>query len=66
MVDRTGISGSFPIFVYYSMSGDVSIDPSPYPDLVTAVEEQLGLKLEPAKTMVDTIVIDHAEKPTEN
>jgi uncharacterized protein (TIGR03435 family) len=66
VVDRTGISGSFPIFVYYAMPGDASLNPSPFPDLITAVEEQLGLKLESTKTMVDTIVIDHAEKPTEN
>lgn len=39
----------------------------PAPNLFTAVQEQLGLKLEPRKTPVDLLVIDHVEKtPVEN
>ena len=36
------------------------------PSLFTAMQEQLGLKLESQKGPVDTIVIDHIEKPSEN
>lgn len=36
------------------------------PPLFTAIQEQLGLKLEAAKTSVPTIVIDHLEKASEN
>ncbi len=36
------------------------------PTLVTALQEQLGLKLQPAKGPVDILVIDHIEKPSPN
>ena len=36
------------------------------PPLSTALQEQLGLRLEPRKVQVRTLVIDHLEKPTEN
>ncbi len=41
-------------------------DPNAPPSLYTAVQEQLGLKLESTKAMVDAFVIDHMEKPGEN
>jgi uncharacterized protein (TIGR03435 family) len=34
------------------------------PTLVTAIQEQLGLKLESTKGPVDVLVIDHVERPT--
>jgi uncharacterized protein (TIGR03435 family) len=44
--------------------GAVSADAPP--DLFTAFQEQLGLKLEPAKALVDVFVIDRAARPSEN
>jgi uncharacterized protein (TIGR03435 family) len=41
-------------------------DPNAPPSLYTAMQEQLGLKMGPAKAPDDVIVIDHVEKPSEN
>ncbi len=43
-----------------------SDDPNAPPSLYTALQEQLGLKLEPTKAQADVMVIDHAEKPSAN
>jgi uncharacterized protein (TIGR03435 family) len=58
--DATGLKG------YYVMSLNWTIKPEG-PSLFNAVQQQLGLKFEPRKIMVDVLVIDHIEKtPTEN
>jgi uncharacterized protein (TIGR03435 family) len=41
-------------------------DPNALPSLYTALQEQLGLKMEPTKAMDEVMVIDHVEKPSEN
>jgi uncharacterized protein (TIGR03435 family) len=35
-------------------------------DMFTAIRQELGLKLESGKVPVPVMIIDHAEKPTEN
>ncbi|HWZ82659.1 MAG TPA: TIGR03435 family protein [Terriglobales bacterium] len=42
-------------------------DPGSGPDVFTAIEKQLGLKLTKGKSVLEVLVIDHAERiPTEN
>ena len=63
VIDRTGLTGIFDIELTFAPFNAPVAD-SPAPDLFTAVQEQLGLKLEPARAPVDVLVIDSAEKPT--
>jgi uncharacterized protein (TIGR03435 family) len=60
VVDRTGLSGGFAIDLEYSPDQAATDNPS----IFTAVQEQLGLKLESTKASVEVLVIDHAERPT--
>jgi uncharacterized protein (TIGR03435 family) len=46
--------------------GRVSTETARAPELFTAIQEQLGLRLEPKKALMEIIVIDHAEKPAAN
>jgi uncharacterized protein (TIGR03435 family) len=74
VLDRTGLTGVFDAELQFSFDG-LQIDPGPpgverpandNPSIFIAVEEQLGLKLQSTRGPVDVLVIDHAEKPTEN
>ena len=63
--DDTGLAGKYDFDLFWS---DRTTDAGESgPDLVTAIQEQLGLKLERKKGSVEVIVVDHAEKtPTVN
>jgi len=62
VIDKTGLAGAFDFKFEYVNGID---DDAAGPSLSTAIQ-QLGLKLMPAKGQILQIVIDHAEKPTEN
>ena len=75
VVDRTGLTGKFDFHVLFAPRADDPVrrdlidrgtDPGEptAPELPTALQEQLGLKLQPAKGPGDFIVIDHIERPT--
>jgi uncharacterized protein (TIGR03435 family) len=63
--NRTGLTGLYDVKLHYSPTDPPPPD-STEPSIYTAVEEQLGLKLEPTKGQVRVMVIDHAERPSEN
>ena len=67
VVDQTNITGTFDLdleFAGQRPDAEAAIDPS-VPSTFAALD-QLGLKLEPSKGMVDVLVIDHIERPTPN
>jgi uncharacterized protein (TIGR03435 family) len=66
VIDKTGLTGYYDITLKWTPDGTAAGDPDAPPDLFTALEEQLGLKLVPARGPVDTIVIDHVERLSEN
>jgi uncharacterized protein (TIGR03435 family) len=66
VLDRTGLTGLFAIKLDWMPDEALPGNESPGPSIFTAVQEQLGLKLESIKGPVEVLVIDHAEKPTEN
>jgi uncharacterized protein (TIGR03435 family) len=64
--DATGLTGQYDYTLVFLSEAAQSVD-SDAPTLVTAIQEQLGLKLERDKGLVDVIFIDHVEKnPTAN
>ena len=76
VVDRTGISGRFDYNVTFTPD-DSEFNGHPpklpqtetsdsAPNLFAAIQEQLGLRLVPAKGPVDVLVIDHVERPSDN
>jgi uncharacterized protein (TIGR03435 family) len=66
VVDQTELPGKFDFLLKWTPNEAPTSDPNAPPGIFTAVQEQLGLKLEPARSSVDVLVIDHAERPTEN
>jgi uncharacterized protein (TIGR03435 family) len=73
VVDRTGLVGHFDIDLHWLPD---NLPPRPQSDtavrdpgalsVFTAVQEQLGLKFEPAKGPVDVIIIDSVERLSED
>jgi uncharacterized protein (TIGR03435 family) len=61
VVDRTGLPGRWDVDLTFPPEG--ATDTSA-PSIFTALREQLGLKLEPAKDAVQMLVVDRLEQPT--
>src|SRR6266700_559232 len=80
VIDKTGFTGRFSLHLEFAIDdalaglpgpagADASgqpADPAARPTISTALQEQLGLKLEVSKGPVDVLVIDHVERPSGN
>lgn len=67
VIDKTGLTGKYDFPLRWIPDGSGWIVPLPSDlSIFTAVQEDLGLKLQSAKGPVDVLIIDHAEKPNAN
>ena len=79
VINKTGLTGKYDFTLKWTpdesqgpMDGgkfqhdDAPAPESSGPSLFTAIQEQLGLKLEPQKAPMDVLVIQHVERPSEN
>lgn len=61
VLNQTNLRGEYEVSLHFRFG-----DNSSEPDIFTALQEQLGLRIETKKAPVDTIVIEHIEEPTPN
>jgi len=69
VVDRTVLEGNWDFTIEWQPESQpgAALDPDAQgPTFLEAMNDQLGLKIEPAKASLPTLVVDHVEKPTEN
>jgi uncharacterized protein (TIGR03435 family) len=74
IIDRTGLTGNYDFTLRWSPDNGAtaaSNDPAgtqadSLPSIFSAVQEQLGLKLESTKAPADVLVVDHLERPSQN
>jgi uncharacterized protein (TIGR03435 family) len=82
VIEKTGLMGRYDINLEFSADQSIpgppgtggsspaaagtAADPRTTPSIFTAVQEQLGLKLAPAKGPGEFLVVDHVERPSEN
>lgn len=67
VVDKTGLTGMYDVKFEATPAFRIDRNPDPHDiSILTALPEQLGLKLESEKDMIDVVVVDHVEPPTPN
>jgi len=75
IVDKTGLEGQYNVTLKFTPenipppgptpAGFLPVDPNG-PSIFTALQEQLGLKLDAQRAPVEVLIVDRAERPTEN
>jgi uncharacterized protein (TIGR03435 family) len=65
VIDKTGLSGKYNLQLRWSRddAGPAAADTIAPPDIFTALQEQLGLKLNSAKAEIETFVVDQVVMP---
>ncbi len=66
VVDQTGLKGRYDLKLQWTTDDTHIPSPDAPPGLFTAVQEQLGLKLEAVKAQADVLVVDAVERPGAN
>ena len=78
VIDQTGLKGLYDFTLEWSpepglgpvmpvtSEPPLQTDANSRPPILVAIQEQLGLKVEPARAPVGVLVIDHIERPTKN
>lgn len=67
VVDQTGLKGRYDFSLRWSQDeAQAAADPNAPPGVFTAIQEQLGLKLEAGKAPADVVVVDKVERPEAN
>jgi len=68
VIDHTGLTGKYTVKLVATPEFRINNN-NPQPDdirVFDAIQQQLGLKLEPATEPMEVLVVDHVEKPSEN
>jgi uncharacterized protein (TIGR03435 family) len=66
VIDKTGARGLYDIAIIQPMPDNPNDLQETTKTIANGLEEQLGLKLESSRALVELLVIDHAERPSEN
>jgi uncharacterized protein (TIGR03435 family) len=71
VIDRTGLTGRYDLKLKWTPSElegarNAAADSQSGPSLFTALQEQLGLRLESSKVPAEYLIVDHADMPTSN
>ena len=65
VIDKTGLTGGYDYKLDWGDYGAANAD-ADVASIFTAIQDQLGLKLEPAKAPIEVLIVDFAAKPSEN
>lgn len=67
VIDQTNLAGKWDFEWRWARDETrVATNPDAAPDLFTAIQEQLGLRIDSVKAPIDALIIDHAERPSAN